>query len=141
MIPREKGLHCKRAARRAAMLADCTAHSAALPRWHCYTIWFASTTRYRSAHLVEVQPNSRLPMALINAASAAMPLFRTQSAAVLPSLAPHDRKARLRAVTTRRDLWRSHVHRTYIAQRVQLFKLQTRNVNFLLGDVKAMSLS
>mgnify|MGYP006977405043 CR=1 FL=1 len=23
-----------------------------------------------------------------------------------------------------------------IAQRVQLFKLQTRNVNFLLGDVK-----
>ena len=29
----KKGVsHCKRAARRAAMLADCTAHSAALPR-------------------------------------------------------------------------------------------------------------
>ena len=31
-------------------------------------------------------------------------------------------------VATRRDSWRSHVHRTYIAQRVQSFKLQTRNV-------------
>ena len=45
---------------------------------------------------------------------------RTQSAAVLSSLAPHDSKARLRVVTKRRDSWRSHVHRTYIAQRVQL---------------------
>ena len=32
MTPKRKGPHCKRAARRAAMLADCTAHSAALPR-------------------------------------------------------------------------------------------------------------
>ena len=30
--PKERRLHCKRVARRAAMLADCTAHSAALPR-------------------------------------------------------------------------------------------------------------
>ena len=52
------------------------------------------------------------PSALINAASAAMPLFRKQSAAVLPSLAPHDSKARLRVVTRRRGSWRSHVHRT-----------------------------
>ena len=36
---------------------------------------------------------------------------RTQSAAVLSSLAPHDSKARLRAVTSSRDSWRSHVHR------------------------------
>ena len=56
-----------------------------------------------------------------------MPLFRTQSAAQLPSLAPHGSKARLQDVTKRRDSWRSHVHRTYIAQRVQPFKLQTRN--------------
>ena len=41
-----------------------------------------------------------------------MPLFRTQSAAEKTSLAPHDSKARLQAVTTRRDSWRSHVHRT-----------------------------
>ena len=54
--------------------------------------------------------------------------FGTQSAAKQTSLAPHDSKARLQAVTTRRDSWRSHVHRTYIAQRVQLFKLQSRNV-------------
>ena len=57
-----------------------------------------------------------------------MPLFRKQSAAEVTSLAPHDSKARLQAVTTRRDSWRSHVHRTYTAQRVQFFKLQTANV-------------
>ena len=82
----------------------------------------------RSAHLVEVLTNFRLPIVPTNAASAAMPLFRKQSAAVLPSLAPHDSKARLIVVTTRRDSWRSHVHRTYTAQRVQPFKLQTVNV-------------
>ena len=38
--------------------------------------------------------------------------FDRQSAAVLPSLAPHDSKARLQLVTRRRDSWRSHVHRT-----------------------------
>ena len=37
-------------------------------------------------------------------------------------------KARLRLVTNRRDSWRSHVHRTYIAQRVQFFELQSGNV-------------
>ena len=39
-------------------------------------------------------------VALLNAASAAMPLFRTQSAAEQTSLAPHDSKARLISVTT-----------------------------------------
>ena len=57
-----------------------------------------------------------------------MPLFRKQSAAEVTSLAPHGSKARLKTVTNRRDSWRSHVHRTYIAQRVQSFKLQTANV-------------
>ena len=37
-------------------------------------------------------------------------------------------KARLLDEPTRRDSWRSHVHCTYTAQRVQSFKLQTRNV-------------
>ena len=67
--------------------------------------------------------------------------FGRQSAAEQTSLAPHDSKARLQDVTKRRDSWRSHVHRTYIAQRVQLFELQTANVggrgalpsSFLLG--------
>ena len=72
----------------------------------------APTIRCRSASLVAVQPNSRLPPVSINAASAAMPLFRTQSAAEVASLAPHDSKARLQDVTKRRDSWRSHVHRT-----------------------------
>ena len=57
-----------------------------------------------------------------------MPLFRKQSAAMLPSLTPHDSKARLIVVTIRGDSWRSHVHRTRTAQRVQSFKLQTANV-------------
>ena len=57
-----------------------------------------------------------------------MPLFRKQSAAKQSSLAPHDSKARLRLVTDSRDSWRSHVHRTLTAQRVQSFKPQTGNV-------------
>ena len=96
--------------------------------WICYTIWVTSTTRCRSADLVEVQTNFRPPRHSSMRRASAMPLFRTQSAAMLPSLTPHGSKARLKTVTNRRDSWRSHVHRTYIAQRVQLFELQTANV-------------
>ena len=55
----------------------------------------------RSAHLVEVRSNHRLPPVATMRRAPAMPLFRTQSAAVLPSLAPHNSKARLRVVTRR----------------------------------------
>ena len=41
-------------------------------------------------------------------------------------------KARLLDEPNRRASWRSHVHCTYIAQRVQLFKIETGNVTFLL---------
>ena len=51
------------------------------------------------------------------------------------SLPPNYRHSRLTIVrrgccqaATRRASWRSHVHRTHTAQRVQSFKLQTRNV-------------
>ena len=51
------------------------------------------------------------------------------------SLPPSKRHSRLTTVrrgccqiTTRRDSWRSHVHRTHTAQRVQSFKLQAANV-------------
>ena len=54
--------------------------------------------------------STRQDVFLILTASAAVPP-RTQSAAQLPSTAPHDRKTRLRAVTSSRDSWRSHVHR------------------------------
>ena len=54
--------------------------------------------------------STRQDVSLILTASAAVPP-RTQSAAQLPSTAPHDSKARLRAVTSSRDSWRSHVHR------------------------------
>ena len=69
-----------------------------------------------------------------------MPLFRKQSAAEVTSLAPHDSKARLQDVTKRRDSWRSHVHRTYIAQRVQLFEPQTGNVRGRGGRPLVLSL-
>ena len=51
--------------------------------------------------------------------------------------APRSR-ARLIPVTISRDSWRSHVHRTYTAQRVQLFKRQSRNVSLSLGDKKGV---
>ena len=76
-----------------------------------------------------------------------MPLFRTQSAAEVTSLAPHDSKARLRLVTTRRrfmakpctphlitrkgyatSVRQQSCQRLCNAQRVQLFKPQTGNV-------------
>ena len=66
--------------------------------------------------------------------------FRTQSAVQLPSLAPHDSKARLISVTNSRDSWRSHVHRTYTAQRVQSFKLQSSNVGGRGGTPLVLSL-
>ena len=65
---------------------------------------------------------------LHNAASEAMPLFRTQSAAKQSSLAPHDSKARLRDVTTRRRSMAKPCTPHPIAQRLQLFKPQTGNV-------------
>ena len=49
-------------------------------------------------------------------------------------------KARLRLVTNCRDSWRSHVHRTYIAQRVQFFELQTANVRGRGGRPLVLSL-
>ena len=90
----------------------------------------------RSARLVGVQPNFRLLEHSSMRRAPAMPLFRTQSAAEKTSHAPHGSKARLRLVTTCRDSWRSHVHRTYIAQRVQLFKPKTGNGNLSLGGFK-----
>ena len=75
--------------------------------------WYSLISVYRSTHQCGERSNAA---------------FRRQSAANLTSLAPHGSKARLRVVSNSRGSWRSHVHRTYIAQRVQSFKLQTRNV-------------
>ena len=67
--------------------------AAALPvLWQCGLI-----TVYRCTHQCGERSNAA---------------FGRQSAAEQTSLAPHDSKARLRVVTTRRDSWRSHVHRT-----------------------------
>ena len=80
----------------------------------------------RSAHLVEVRSNSRLPPVSTMRRASAMP----HSVGSLPPSKRHSRLTIVRRgccqVATRRDSWRSHVHRTYTAQRVQSFKLQTR---------------
>ena len=87
-----------------------------------------TTCGCRSAHLVGVRSNSRLPPVSTMRRAPAMP----HSASSLPPFYRHSRLTIVRrgckTVTIRRDSWRSHVHRTYIAQRVQLFKLQTANV-------------
>ena len=57
-----------------------------------------------------------------------MPLFRKQSAAKQSSLAPHDSKARLRDVTTRRRSMAKPCTPHLIPQAEQLFKPQTGNV-------------
>ena len=81
-----------------------------------------------SASLVEVQPNFRLPPVSSMRRAPAMPHL----ASSLPPDYRHSRLTTVRRgccqVATRRDSWRSHVHRTYTAQRVQSFKLQTANV-------------
>ena len=88
----------------------------------------ASIIRCRSADLIEVRSNFRLPPVSTMRRALAMP----HSARSLPPSNRHSRLTIVRrgckTVTIRRDSWRSHVHRTYIAQRVQSFKLQTANV-------------
>ena len=84
--------------------------------------------RCRSAHLVEVQPNFRLPPVST--------MRRAQQCRYFArSLPPSKRHSRLTAVRRgceylqiAEDSWRSHVHRAHTAQRVQFFKLQTANV-------------
>ena len=82
----------------------------------------------RSAGLVAVQPNSRLPPVST--------MRRAQQCRYFArSLPPSKRHSRLTAVRRgceylqiAEDSWRSHVHRAHTAQRVQFFKLQTANV-------------
>ena len=82
----------------------------------------------RSAYLVGVQTNHRLPPVSTMRRALAMP----HSVGSLPPSKRHSRLTIVRrgckTVTIRRDSWRSHVHRTYTAQRVQLFEPQTANV-------------
>ena len=82
----------------------------------------------RSADLVGVLTNIRLPEHSTMRRAPAMPLFRTQSAAQLPSLAPHDSKARLQDVTTRRRFMAKPYTPHPIPQAEQLFKIEAANV-------------
>ena len=82
----------------------------------------------RSADLVEVQTNFRLPEHSSMRRAQQCRYF----ASSLPPSKRHSRLTTVRRgccqVATRRDSWRSHVHRTHTAQRVQSFKLQAANV-------------
>ena len=88
----------------------------------------APIIRCRSAHLVEVQPNFRLPEHSTMRRALAMPLFRTQSAAKQTSHAPHDSKARLQDVTNCRRFMAKPCTPHLIPQAAQLFKIETANV-------------
>ena len=88
----------------------------------------ASIIRCRSADLVEVQTNHRLPPASSMRRAKQCRYFAR-------SLPPSKRHSRLtivrrgcKTVTNRRGSWRSHVHRIHTAQRVQSFKRPTANV-------------
>ena len=117
--PPRENLHCKRVARRAAMLADCTAHSAAEPRlkllydlpllllpavaqplaallpYGCGTPLAGTALPILQKYaVISVYRQSHQCGERSNAA------FGKQSAAKQTSLAPHDSKARLISVTT-----------------------------------------
>ena len=129
------------------MLADCTALIAALPRLVLLDDLACSyypllRSRWRLCRLTDAAhplAGAALPILWectvvsvyrqsLQCGERSNAAFRKQSAAEKTSLAPHDSKARLLLVTSSRGSWRSHVHRTYIAQRVQFFELQTANV-------------
>ena len=93
-------------------------------------IRFASAPiiRCRSAYLVEVRSNHRL-LGDLSMRRAKQCRYFARS---LPPSKRHSRLTIVRRSCKRsrlaEDSWRSHVHRTHTAQRVQLFKLQTANV-------------
>ena len=128
MHPPRENSHCRRAARRAEALAESDACARRCRVSIAIRFASASIIRCRSAHLVEVRSNLRLPRHYSMRRAPAMPLFRKQSAAEVTSLAPHDSKARLISVTTCRRFMAKPCTPHPIAQRVQSFKLQTRNV-------------
>ena len=98
----------------------------------------APTIRCRSAHLVGVRSNFvyRQPYQCGERSNTA---FGKQSAVQLPSLAPHDSKARLISVTIRRRFMAKPCTPHPIAQRVQLFEIETANVGGR-GDLPSRSL-
>ena len=101
------------------------AASAAMPQFPSQSFLRISTISPAAAS--EAMP-PRPRITYQKAASAAMPPPPPQSAARLPSLAPHEVGRGCNMNRHAEDSWRSHVHRTYTAQRVQSFKLQTANV-------------
>ena len=127
MHPPRENSHCRRAARRAVALAESDACARRCRVSIAIRFASASIIRCRSANLVEYRLISvyRQSPQCGERSNAA---FGRQSAAVLPSHAPHDSKARLQNEPTRKRFMAKPCTLHPIAQRVQPFKLQTRNV-------------
>ena len=95
----------------------------------------------RSAHLIEVQPNSRLPPVSTMRRAPAMP----HSARSLPPFYRHSRLTTVRCgcktVTNRRGSWRSHVHRTRLrsACSSSRLRLPMQTPFFWTGDARFLS--
>ena len=127
MHPPRENSHCKRAVRRGAALAESTACARRCRVCLCYTIWPTPIIRCRSADLVGVQTNFRLPWhsSMRRAKQCRIPQAVRRRATVTRALrsARGCNKKRLAESS-----WRSHVHRTSIPQAGQPYKPQTRNV-------------
>ena len=139
--PKRKAFDWQSRARMTFVLPEWECLRAALPRW---VLLYDLMCSYHPLPLCQSRSSaaeSPSTGTLLNAASEAMPLFRTQSAAVLPSLAPHDSKARLIVVTIRRDSWRSHVHRTRLrsACSSSRLRLPMQTPFFWTGDARFLS--
>ena len=109
---------------------------AALPRW---VLLYDLMCSYHPLPLCQSRSGvaeSPSTGTLLNAASASNAAFGTQSAAKQSSLAPHDSKARLQNGYESQGFMAKPCTPHPIAQRVQPFKLQTRNANFLWEGVR-----
>ena len=109
------------------MLADCTAHSAAKPRWPLLYDLACSYYPLPLCPFCRSIPNHRLSRysSMRRAQQAA---FGKQSAAEQTSLAPDDSKARLRVVTTCRRFMAKPCTPQCNPQAEQFFKCLTANV-------------
>ena len=100
--PQEKGFPLQASSSKSCNACRLHCPRAALPRW---VLLYDLMCSYHPLPLCQSRSGaaeSPSTGTLLNAASEAMPLFRTQSAARQTSLAPHDSKARLQTATTRR---------------------------------------
>ena len=132
--PKRKAFDWQFRARMTFVLPEWECLRAALPRW---VLLYDLICSYHPLPLCQSRSGvaeSPSTGTLLNAASEAMPLFRTQSAAKQSSLAPHDSKARLQNGYESQGFMAKPCTPHPIAQRMQFFKIETANANAFLLD-------